>query len=346
MIDKADLRSIRSMTAEARLSAIVDSSFDAIIGKDINSIITDWNPAAQRMFGYTAEEAIGRSILMLIPESLQDEEIEIISKIKNGERVDSFDTTRRRKDGSLIFVSLTISPIKDADGTIVGASKIARDITAKRENERRIHNLLREVNHRVKNQFAVILSMIRETANRTDTNEEFMRHIRERITALSRSHDLLVSSEWSGASLFELVQEQLKPFGHEERIALSGPLVTLQPNAVQYLGMAFHELGTNSAKYGALANAAGRIDVRWSIDGEEILIVWEEMSRDRGKGDADPARRGFGNVVLQRITPQSVGGAATLERTAGRVTWSLKAPTRSVVTQHLDAGHEPPPYPL
>jgi PAS domain S-box-containing protein len=346
MVDKADFRSNRLMTAEARLGAIVDSSFDAIIGKDINSIITDWNPAAQRMFGYTAEEAIGRSVLMLIPESLQDEEIEIISKIKNGERVESFDTTRRRKDGSLIFVSLTISPIRDENGTIVGASKIARDITAKRENERRIHNLLREVNHRVKNQFAVILSMIRETANRTDTNEEFMRHIRERITALSRSHDLLVLSEWSGASLFELVQEHLKPFGQEERIALSGPLVTLQPNAVQYLGMAFHELGTNSAKYGALRNATGRIDVRWSIDGEEIHIEWEELSGARGETDIGLARRGFGNVVLQRIAPQSVGGRATLDRAGNGITWSLTAPTRNVVTRHPDIQDEPSAYSL
>src|SRR5690606_14676769 len=116
------------------------------------------------MFGYTAEEAIGQSILMIIPESLRGEETEIIEKIKRNERVASFDTTRLRKDGSLIFVSLTISPIKDAAGNIVGASKIARDITATKENERRIRALLREVNHRVKNQFAVLLSVIRETA--------------------------------------------------------------------------------------------------------------------------------------------------------------------------------------
>src|SRR5690606_23410253 len=180
-------------------------------------------------------------------------------KIKRNERVASFDTTRLRKDGSLIFVSLTISPIKDAAGNIVGASKIARDITATKENERRIRALLREVNHRVKNQFAVLLSVIRGTANRTEDKEQFIQRVRERITALSRSHDLLVSSDWAGASLFELLQEHLKPFGYEERITLSGPMVMLTPNAVQYLGMAIHELGTNSAKYGALSEASGRI---------------------------------------------------------------------------------------
>ena len=108
--------------------------------------------------------------------------------------------------------------------------------------------LLREVNHRVKNQFAVILSMVRETLKRSTDPQEFEAQIRERIMALSRSHDLLVEAEWAGTSLFDLVQEHLKPFGHEDQIVLNGPLVTLQPNAVQYLGIALHELGTTSAK--------------------------------------------------------------------------------------------------
>ncbi|UXN74846.1 PAS domain S-box protein [Devosia sp. A8/3-2] len=150
----------------ARLAAIIDSSFDAIISKDLNSVITSWNIAAQRMFGYTSREAVGRSILMLIPEHLRSEETDIISRIRNGERVESYDTTRLRKDGSTIYVSITVSPIKDADGTIIGASKIARDVSRARESEQRIRLLLREVNHRMKNQFAVILSIIRESSNR------------------------------------------------------------------------------------------------------------------------------------------------------------------------------------
>jgi len=332
------------LPAEARLAAIVDSSSDAIVGKDLNSIITDWNPAAEKMFGYTAEEAIGRSVLMLIPDSLRSEEIDIIDRIKRGERLASFDTIRQRKDGSLIFVSLTISPIKDAAGKIVGASKIARDITEKRESERRIRTLLREVNHRVKNQFAVILSIIRETANRTSDKDDFIEHVRERITGLSRSHDLLVSSDWSGASLFELVQEHLKPFGHEERITLSGPLVMLAPNAVQYLGMAIHELGTNSAKYGALADAVGRISITWRLlkrpdANEEFQFVWEETSVPR-QTEADMSRRGFGNVVLQRIAPQSMNGTSTITREPGHVRWELQAPATAVLVQPATAATE------
>jgi PAS domain S-box-containing protein len=112
------------------LSAIVDSSDDAIISKSIDGgIITSWNESAKRLFGYTAEEAIGQPITILIPPDRLQEEAEIISRLKRGERVDHFETVRRRKDGSLIDISLTISPIRDASGNIVGASKIARDIT-------------------------------------------------------------------------------------------------------------------------------------------------------------------------------------------------------------------------
>ena len=111
------------------LSAIVDSSDDAIISKNLDGIITSWNKSAERLFGYTAEEAIGKPITILIPQDRLEEEPKIISRLKRGERVDHFETIRRRKDGSLIDISLTISPVRDASGKIVGASKVARDTT-------------------------------------------------------------------------------------------------------------------------------------------------------------------------------------------------------------------------
>jgi PAS domain S-box-containing protein len=324
--------------ANARLAAIVDSSFDAIVSKDLNSIITTWNHAAERLFGYTAEEAIGRSVLMLIPEGLHSEETEIIERVRAGDRVSSYETTRRRKDGTFISVSLTVSPIRDHTGKIVGASKIARDVTLAKENERRIRLLMREVNHRVKNQFAVILSLVRETSRRATDPREFEEQIRDRIMALSRSHDLLVTSEWSGASLLDLLQEHLKPFGHDQQISLSGPLVTLQPNAVQHLGMAFHELGTNSSKYGALASDIGRVAINWQIatsaEGRrEFQVVWDETFADslnEGEALAEP-RKGFGSVVLQRVAPQSLSGTATVDRSPGHVRWFLAAPVESTL---------------
>lgn len=121
--------SINDDTA-ARLAAIVESSDDAIIGMDLSGIITSWNPAAERMFGYAAAESIGQSIRIIIPESRQGEEANVLRRIALGERVDHFETVRLRRDGSELSISLTVSPIRDGGGVVIGASKVARDVTA------------------------------------------------------------------------------------------------------------------------------------------------------------------------------------------------------------------------
>lgn len=123
--------------AASLLSAIVESSDDAIISKDLDGIVTSWNRSAERLFGYTADEAVGRPIVTLVvPADRQDEEPKILARLKNGERVHHFETIRRRKDGSLFDVSLTISPVRDVTGDIIGASKIARDITDEVRNRK------------------------------------------------------------------------------------------------------------------------------------------------------------------------------------------------------------------
>jgi PAS domain S-box-containing protein len=140
---------LHEQRAALQLAAIVESSEDAIVSKDLNGTIRSWNRGAERLFGFTAEEAIGKPITLVIPADRLDEEPRILQRIRNGERVEHFETVRRRKDGSLIDISLTISPIKDKLGNVIGASKIARDITERkaadaklRENERRLHDLL------------------------------------------------------------------------------------------------------------------------------------------------------------------------------------------------------------
>jgi PAS domain S-box-containing protein len=132
----------RGEFAVRRLAAIVESSDDAIISKDLNGIVTTWNIAAERMFGYTAAEMIGRSIRVLIPDDRQDEEDVVLAHIRRGEKVDHFDTIRRRKNGTLIPISLTVSPIRDEAGRISGASKIARDISDRRRAEQERARLL------------------------------------------------------------------------------------------------------------------------------------------------------------------------------------------------------------
>ena len=127
----------RGEEASRRLAAIIESSDDAIITKDLNGTITSWNASAERLFGYTPEEIVGKPVTLLIPADRQHEEPRILERIRRGERIDHYETVRRRKDGTLLDISVTVSPLKDTNGTIIGASKIARDITERTQNERR-----------------------------------------------------------------------------------------------------------------------------------------------------------------------------------------------------------------
>ena len=136
-----------------RLAAVVESSDDAIISKDLDGVITSWNAAAQRMFGYTPEEAIGRSVRMLIPADRQSEEDEVLARIRRGESVDHFETVRQRRDGSTLTISLTVSPIKNDQGRVVGASKVARDISLRAQLARDA-----ALASRMKDEFLAVLS--------------------------------------------------------------------------------------------------------------------------------------------------------------------------------------------
>ena len=167
-----------------------------------------------------------------------------------------------------------------------------------------------ELSHRVKNQYAVILSMLRETGRHVGSLEEFERLIRERVVALSRSHDLLINGNWVGATLSELVLAQLEAFSSNDLLVVDGPPILLSPTAVQYLGMAFHELATNAAKYGALAKSDGRIEVKWQTTSDARLqLKWRELNCC--KADARTSR-GFGSTVLERIAPAAVSGTGQI----------------------------------
>src|SRR5205807_6144972 len=129
----------------AYLADIVDSSDDAIIGKTLEGIVASWNRGAERIFGYTAEEVLGQPITMLIPPDRVDEEPKIIDRLRRGERIEHFETVRRRKDGEEVDVSLTISPIEDATGKIIGISKIARDISERQRAKEELERLVRDL---------------------------------------------------------------------------------------------------------------------------------------------------------------------------------------------------------
>src|SRR5262249_8460 len=161
----------------------VESSDDAIITKNLDGIITSWNRSAERLFGYTAEEVIGKSVTILIPQERQNEEPVILARMRPGERIDHYETVPQRNDGSLIEIAITVSPVKNAQGKIIGASKIARDITERKRRDNHIAILAREAEHRAKN----ILATVQATVNlsHSDTPDGLKRAIEGRIQALA-----------------------------------------------------------------------------------------------------------------------------------------------------------------
>jgi len=155
-----------------RLAAVVEFSDDAIVSKDLDGIITTWNRGAERLFGYPAEETIGRPITILTPHDRLDEEREILDRVRRGEHVDHYDTVRRHKDGSSVDISLTVSPVRDAEGKIIGASKIARDVTERRHAQEQQKILVRELQHRIKNTLATVGAIANQTFRNAPVSEK------------------------------------------------------------------------------------------------------------------------------------------------------------------------------
>jgi len=282
------------------LTAIVEESEDAIISKDLSGIITSWNRGAERLFGYSAREAIGKPGTLLIPADRHNEEPEILDRIRRGERVPHYETVRVAKDGSPIDVSLSVSPIRDAIGNIIGASKIARDISERKRAQARQELLTREIQHRTKNIYSVVQAVVARSFAGKRTVEEAQESVLTRLRSLAQTHALLVETEWQGADLADVVRAELSPY--PGRTNVKGPSLLLSARAAQDFALALHELATNAAKYGALSNSTGQVHITWSIDGSEqnrtLAFRWQERG---GPPVKRPTGKGFGSAVLEHV---------------------------------------------
>lgn len=425
-------------------TALVESSDDAIIAKDVDGMVIAWNPAAERLFGWSAAEMEGQSIRRLLPEDRQDEEDRIIERIRAGERVGQFFTKRLHKDGHLLDVSITVSPVRDAAGAIIGASKIARDagpylenqrrlreseerfrmladnisqfawianaggetvwfnkrwydytgvssddpaderrrrvlpeeelervqahfrrsvetgeawedtfplrgkdgehrwflsrampirdeqgrivwwfgtntdITEQREQAEQIRLLLLEVNHRSKNMLATVQALARRSAA---GDKAFIARFEDRLRSLAVNQDILVRRAWREVPVSELVEGQLAFFGQAPgELAIAGPECALVPRAAEIVGMALHELATNSLKYGALASDGGHVDLGWDRPAGKFKIWWHESG---GSPVRAPERTGFGTTVIRDLPRRGLDAAVELEYAPDGLRWSL-----------------------
>ncbi len=458
-------------------AAIVESSDDAIISKDLNGVIVSWNKGAQHLFGYSAEEIIGKPVTTLMPPERRSEEPSILARIHKGERIDHYETIRQRKDGTLMDISLTVSPVRDGSGRIVGASKIARDVTEQKRAadaldrraseqaalyqftdklfraqspddiydaaleailqaircerasillfdgagvmcfvrwcclsdgyrqaveghspwtpdtsnpapvwigdvasadleeslkqtvaaegigalafiplmadgkligkfmvyydrphafaageidlavtiarqlgfsiervraEQKRDLLVAELNHRVKNTLATVVAISHQSFAKGRSPEEAHRSFERRVRALAQTHGRLAEASWSGVSLEMLLADETAPYRDERgNVRMAGPGIQLNPKSAVSLGMAFHELTTNAAKYGALSIKEGRVEVTWSISTDrELRIRWQEVA---GPAVPTPERRGFGRLLLERALRSDLDAEVKLD---------------------------------
>jgi PAS domain S-box-containing protein len=332
----ADLTERKRLEAErARLAAIVETSSDAIVSRTLNGTITSWNAAAERTFGYTATEAIGQDIAMLVPPDRVDELVQIRQSLETGEPVAPFETVRLAKDGQRLDVSIAVSPLTNADGVLVGTSIITRDISQRRRAQERQDLLLAELSHRVKNTLATVLSIANQTLYRAESLDEFAQSFRGRIQALAAAHSLLTAVDWDVAELRALVEQALQPYASSDgsNVQISGDELLLRPSAALTFSMVLHELATNAAKHGALHTAGGlvSVDCRVRSNGDrELRLHWAETG---GPPVRPPVRRGFGLELIERSVAHELGGQAVLEYRVEGLSCEITLPlTESVGT--------------
>ena len=298
LIDISDRKKLER--DQAHLAAIVASSDDAIVSHDLEGTITSWNAGAEKIYGYKASEIIGQPMSTLLDDVQIDEWPENLARLRRGESITDIDISRVTKGDRVIYVSLNISPMCNAQGNIIGASAVARDIATRKLAEERAKMLMAELDHRVKNILSVVSSVVTQTLKTGGTIEVVRVEIEGRIQAISRAHALLTELGGVEGSLRELLATELRPYEGRSNVTVSGDDVVFSSNANLSMALAIHELATNSAKYGALSTETGSLDITWRVAGikskPELRIVWSETG---GPPVAPPSRRGFGTKLIE-----------------------------------------------
>jgi two-component sensor histidine kinase len=210
------------------------------------------------------------------------------------------------------------------------------DITERKRAEDHIQFLMREMTHRSKNLLSVVQSIARQTSRTTDSLEDFDTRFGQRLQGLAASHDVLVDEGWRGAPLAGLVRQQLQPFVTEvenTRVRFSGPEVVVTAQAAQAIGLALHELATNSLKYGALSTADGHLEISWAFEngGEaprQLTLRWGERG---GPPVKIPSRKGFGHMVIESMIARSLDGNVSLEFAPEGLDWAVTMPASNLV---------------
>jgi PAS domain S-box-containing protein len=279
------------------------------------------NGALCRILGYPADELLVRSFQDITHPADLAADLAQVELMRDGE-INSYGMDKRylRKDGTIVWGRLTVGCVRRNDRSVDYFVAVVEDITARKHAEERLHLLMREANHRVKN----ILSLVHIIVRRT-VPESYATTFGERIRALAASQDLLIRNEWQGTDVEDLVRAQLAHLADtfESRIAAHGPKLRFKEAAAQAVGLALHELATNAGKYGALSTDAGRVQVDWRIDGNAFTMNWTES---KGPPVRPPEHQGFGTTVIGTTVKQALGGEVNLDFAPSGLSWRLTCP--------------------
>jgi PAS domain S-box-containing protein len=314
--------------ALARLASIVESTSDAIVGKDADGVIETWNAGAERLYGYTAAEVVGQSVRIVVPPERAEEDRQLLERIQRGERVEVLDTIRTRKDGQTLEVSVTASPIHDVAGKVVGISTITRDISQQKKNERLVHAevLLKEIHHRVKNNLQVISSLLKLHAEQISDplGRAAFLDAQDRVRAIALLHERLHQSKTPGdvdvADYAEsLIPTLLRAYARRPvgtRVETNA--IVLPVDVAVPFGLILNELVTNAVKHAFDDDAvtSPRIDIVLEADGPDFVLT----VRDNGRGfpaglDVATSTR-LGMHIVRTLTRQ-LGGTLELRSASG-----------------------------
>ncbi|MGB3643374.1 MAG: response regulator [Mesorhizobium sp.] len=307
-----------------RLQAHTDNSPMAIVEFNPDLQILSWSKGAERMFGWTARDMVGRALAELgwLPEDdLRHVMTHLADEMSDEAHTRGLDVVSvTRKDGALIDCEWYGSVLRDVRNRPISLNVQILDVTERRRAVETQRLLIGELNHRVKNTLANVQAIATQTLRHTRNPEQFSATFSGRIQSLARAHAMLSATTWQGAKLGELIRDQLR-LGTIDgaRFSMSGPEVELPPQAALRLALVFHELSTNANKYGALASSAGRVDLTWTIEDAQLAISWKESG---GPAVKAPARRGFGTTLVEQSV-KADGGNASVSYSADGVLWNL-----------------------